>query len=86
MLSKAYLGKNDHVLIVDDFLATGNAMMGLIDICVLAGAEVSGIGICIEKGFQNGGALLRDKGYDITSVAIVEKMTNDGEIYLKNAG
>ncbi len=79
-LSKKYLNSDDHVIIVDDFLAMGNAMKGLIDICGQAGATVEGIGICIEKGFQAGGKELRDKGYDVTSLAIIDEMTDDGQI------
>ena len=81
MMSKSYINSHDNILIVDDFLATANAMLGLIDICSQAGARVSGIGICIEKGFQNGGAKLIELGYDVTSVAIIDRMTSDGEIY-----
>ncbi len=82
-LSKRYLGESDHVIIVDDFMAMGNAMNGLIDICHQAGAAVEGIGICIEKGFQPGGQQLRDKGYDVTSLAIVDEMTDDGQIIFR---
>ena len=79
-LSKKYLGPDDNVLIVDDFLAVGKASRGLIDICNQAGAKVAGIGICIEKGFQEGGAYLRSAGYDVYSLAIVDSMTDDGGI------
>ena len=67
ILSKQYLHSSDSVLIVDDFMANGKAVQGLLDICQQAGAEVAGIGIAIEKGFQNGGRLLREAGYDIVS-------------------
>ena len=63
-----------------DFLAIGNAMKGLIEICDQAGAGIAGIGICIEKGFQKGGADLRQMGYDVTSLAIVDGMEDDGTI------
>jgi xanthine phosphoribosyltransferase len=74
------LGK---VLVVDDFLATGSAMKGLLKICKYAGAKVVGVGICIEKGFQPGGKEIRDMGYDVTSLAIIEEMTSDGRIIFK---
>lgn len=82
-LSRKYLTEQDRVLIVDDFLATGNAMMGLIDLCRQAKASVEGIGICIEKGFQNGREELEKMGYDVTSLAIIEKMTDDGKIFFR---
>ena len=82
-LSRKYLTGQDRVLIVDDFLATGNAMMGLIDLCRQAKASVEGIGICIEKGFQNGREELEKMGYDVTSLAIIEKMTDDGKIFFR---
>lgn len=81
IVSKKYIGKDDHVLIIDDFLANGCAMRGLIDICEKAGATVEGIGIAIEKGFQPGGAELRARGYQVDSLAIVESMdAQTGEI------
>ena len=61
-LSKKFLGPEDKVLLIDDFLAVGKAMRGLIDICKQANAEISGIGIAIEKGFQCGGKELRETG------------------------
>ena len=73
-VSKKFLNENDHVLIIDDFLAVGSAMKGLIDVCGQAGATVEGIGIMVEKGFQEGGKYLRDAGYDLHSMAIIEKM------------
>ena len=73
-VSKKFLNENDHVLIIDDFLAVGSAMKGLIDVCEQAGATVEGIGIMVEKGFQEGGKYLRDAGYDLHSMAIIEKM------------
>ena len=78
-LSKKFLGEGDRVLLVDDFLAVGKAMQGLIDICAQAGATISGIGIAIEKGFQEGGASLRDRGYDLYSLAVIDSM-DDGNI------
>ena len=79
-VSRNYLTKEDIVLLVDDFLAIGNAMKGLIEICDQAGAGIAGIGICIEKGFQKGGADLRQMGYDVTSLAIVDGMEDNGTI------
>ena len=73
-VSKKFLNENDHVLIIDDFLAVGSAMKGLIDVCNQAGATVEGIGIMVEKGFQEGGKYLREAGYDLHSMAIIEKM------------
>ena len=74
IMSKQFLGPDDHVLIVDDFLANGCALEGLLDIAQQAGAKVEGIGIAIEKGFQPGGAMIREKGYRVESLAIVESM------------
>ncbi len=82
-LSKNYLGKDDCVLIVDDFMANGKAVQGLLDICRQAGAQVAGIGIAIEKGFQDGGKNLREAGYDVYSLAIVDEMRNDGTIVFR---
>lgn len=74
VVSKKYLNAGDHVLIIDDFLANGCAVEGLIDLVHQAGGEVEGIGIAIEKGFQGGGDALRAKGYDVKSLAIIESM------------
>ncbi|HAP73066.1 MAG TPA: xanthine phosphoribosyltransferase [Lachnospiraceae bacterium] len=82
-LSKKYLGPDDTVLLVDDFLAVGKAMRGMLDICSQAGAKVAGIGIAIEKGFQEGGRTLREQGYNLTSIAIVDSMTDDGQIVFR---
>ena len=79
-LSRQYVHPGDRVLIVDDFMANGKAVQGLMDICGQAGAEVAGIGIAIEKGFQNGGRLLREAGHDLFSLAIVDSMSDDGTI------
>jgi xanthine phosphoribosyltransferase len=68
------VGPGDRILLIDDFMANGCAMNGLIDICETAGATVVGIGIAIEKGFQPGGADLRARGYRVDSLAIVESM------------
>ena len=82
-ISRRYLSEKDHVLIVDDFLATGNAIIGLAELCKMAGATVEGIGICIEKGFQNGGRELREMGFSVTSLAIIESMNDNGEIVFR---
>ncbi|MCR5280079.1 MAG: xanthine phosphoribosyltransferase [Lachnospiraceae bacterium] len=74
IVSKKFLGPDDHVLIIDDFLANGCALQGLIQIVKQAGAEVAGIGIAIEKGFQSGGRIIRNLGYQLESLAIVEEM------------
>ena len=73
-LSSKFNGENDHVLIIDDFLANGCALLGLTDLVESAGATVEGIGIAIEKGFQQGGKIIREKGYQLESLAIVESM------------
>lgn len=80
---RKYLGPDDTVLLVDDFLAVGKAMRGMLDICSQAGAKVAGIGIAIEKGFQEGGRTLREQGYNLTSIAIVDSMTDDGQIVFR---
>ena len=77
-LSKKFLGPQDKVLIVDDFLANGKAMRGLLDVCGQAGCSVGGIGIRIEKGFQTGGAELRQAGYKLASLAIIDQMSDTG--------
>ena len=74
IVSKRFLDADDRVLIVDDFLANGCALMGLISIVKSAGASVEGLGIAIEKGFQNGGRVIRNLGYQLESLAIVESM------------
>jgi xanthine phosphoribosyltransferase len=79
-VSKAYLNKEDKVLITDDFLAGGNALKGLIDIVKQAGATVVGCCAQIEKGFQGGGDELRQAGYRVESLAIVDRMDDDGTI------
>ncbi|MDD6459542.1 MAG: xanthine phosphoribosyltransferase [Absicoccus porci] len=73
-VSKKFIQSDDRILIIDDFMANGKAMDGLIDICHQAHAQVAGIGICIEKGFQGGGDRLRKEGYRLESLAIVESM------------
>ena len=74
IVSKKYLNGGDHILIIDDFLANGCAVEGLMDLVDQAGGTVEGVGICIEKGFQGGGDALRKKGVNLKSLAIIEKM------------
>ena len=81
-ISREFLNKNDQVLIVDDFLAMGNAAEGLCTLCEEAGADISGIGIVIEKGFQSGRNILEKRGIQVESLAILDRMT-EGEIKFK---
>lgn len=74
IVSKKFLNEDDHVLVIDDFLANGCALQGLISIINQAGGTVEGIGIAIEKGFQVGGNIIRNLGYQLESLAIVEDM------------
>lgn len=74
VVSKRFLSKTDHVLIIDDFLANGCALEGLIDIVRQSGATVEGVGVAVEKGFQGGGDKLRKAGYNLHSLAIIDKM------------
>lgn len=74
IVAKRFLIPGEHVLVIDDFLANGCALDGLLEICDAAGVSVTGIGIAIEKGFQPGGKRLRERGYDLRSLAIVDKM------------
>ena len=83
-VSRKYLNENDNILILDDFLANGQAALGLMKIIEDAGAKVAGVGIVIEKGFQPGGALIREKGVRLESLAIVESMTDDSISFRSN--
>lgn len=84
IVSKKYLDEGDHILIVDDFLANACALDGLIEISEKAGVVIEGIGIVIEKGFQRGGASLRERGYPLSSLAIIESMNAEtGEIVFR---
>ena len=74
IVAKKFLSEDDHVLLIDDFLANGCALQGLIQIVQAAGGTVEGIGIAIEKGFQQGGRMIRNLGYQLESLAIVESM------------
>ena len=77
IVSKKFLSEEDHVLIIDDFLANGCALQGLIQIVQSAGATVEGIGIAVEKGFQSGGRMIRNLGYQLESLAIVDAMDDE---------
>lgn len=84
IVSKKFLNEGDRVLIIDDFLANGCALQGLISIVNQAGGTVEGIGIAIEKGFQVGGQIIRNLGYQLESLAIVEGMdATTGEVFFK---
>jgi xanthine phosphoribosyltransferase len=84
IVSKKYLSPDDHVLIIDDFLANGCALMGLLELIKKSGATVEGIGIAIEKGWQMGGQLIRDTGIQLESLAIVDSMDDaTGEIVFR---
>ena len=81
IVAKKFISPDDHILIIDDFLANGCALMGLLDLAKEAGATVEGIGIAVEKGFQQGGELIRSKGIQLESLAIVDAMDSaTGEI------
>lgn len=84
IVSKKFISPEDHILIIDDFLANGCALEGLLEIVQKAGATVEGIGIAVEKGFQKGGDLIRAKGIQLESLAIVESMNSEtGEIVFR---
>ena len=80
LVSKDYLKPGEHVLIIDDFLAHGEALQGLISLVEQAGGTVAGAGILIEKAFQNGGSSVRARGYRVESLARVASMSDDGAI------
>ena len=82
-LSRDYIHRDDRVLIIDDFLANGCALMGLIDIVRASGAELAGAGIVIEKGFQEGGRIIRGMGVRLESLAIVESMSEEGGVVFR---
>lgn len=85
IVSKKYLGPQDHVLIIDDFLANGCALQGLLSLVRAAGAAVEGVGIAVEKGFQRGGELIRAQGVRVESLAVVDAMDADtGEIIFRH--
>ena len=84
MVSKKFLSPKDTVLIIDDFLAKGNALLGLIDVVEQAGAKLAGCGIVIEKGFQEGGRMLRERGVRVESLAIVDEMSEESGIRFRS--
>lgn len=85
IVAKKFLNEDDHVLIIDDFLANGCALQGLIQIVQSSGATVEGIGIAVEKGFQSGGRIIRNLGYQLESLAIVDSMdAATGEIVFRS--
>lgn len=84
VLSKKFLSAEDHVLIIDDFLANGCALQGLMEIVKESGAVLEGAGIVVEKGFQNGGDSLREQGIRVESLAIVDSMTDDSVSFRKD--
>ena len=84
IVSKKFLSADDKILVIDDFLANGCAVAGLVELVKSAGATVQGVGIVIEKGFQQGGQILREKGLQVESLAIVESMNHEtGEIVFR---
>ena len=83
LVSQEWLHADEHVLIIDDFMANGFAMQGLVDIVNAAGATLEGIGVAVEKGFQGGGDKFRKKGIDIYSLAIIEEAA-DGSISFRD--
>ena len=85
IVAKKFISPDDHILIIDDFLANGCACLGLIDIIRSAGATVEGVGIAVEKGFQKGGELIRKQGIRVESLAIIESMDDKtGESTFRN--
>lgn len=78
-VSKEYLSNDDTVLLIDDFLANGQAVLGLLNIVEQAGAQLAGVGIVIEKGFQQGGSIIRERGIRVESLAIVDSL-KDGQV------
>lgn len=84
VVDRKYLVPGDRVLIIDDFLANGEALKGLVDLCDQAGATVAGIGIGIEKAFQPGGRTFREKGYRIHSLARIERFEGDSVVFCKD--
>ena len=81
IVSAEWLSSSDRVLVIDDFLANGEALRGVIDIAHQAGAEVVGVGVAVEKGFQPGGQKLRDHGYKLHSLAIIEHADENGIVF-----
>ena len=86
LVSRQWLGRDDRVLIVDDFLANGEALRGLVEIVGQAGAELVGIGVAVEKGFQPGGRRLRESGYNLKSLAIIDAADENGFVFREEDG
>ena len=86
LVSRQWLGRDDRVLIVDDFLANGEALRGLVEIVGQAGAELVGIGVAVEKGFQPGGRRLRESGYNLKSLAIIDAADENGFVFRQEDG
>lgn len=84
-ISKDYISEDDVVLVIDDFLANGQAALGLVDLVNQTGAAIAGIGIVIEKGFQAGGKLLREKGFQVESLAIIDRL-DEGKVTFRKEG
>lgn len=84
IVSKKFIGEGDRVLIIDDFLANGCALIGLMELVEQSGAELVGAGIVIEKGFQRGGEIIRNKGIKLESLAIVERMDEENGVVFRN--
>lgn len=80
-VAKEYLNESDHILIIDDFLANGKALLGLMDIANQAEAKIAGVGIAIEKGFQPGGKQIRDMGINLQSLAIIDSVENGQAVF-----
>ena len=80
-VDRHFLNADDRVLIIDDFLAVGQALSGMLDLCAQAGASVAGIGIAIEKAFQGGGDRFRALGYDVYALARIDHFTDDGVVF-----
>lgn len=81
ILSQEWLDDTDKVLVIDDFLAKGSALSGIIEIVEQSGAELMGLGVVVEKGFQGGGDMLRRKGYNLQSLAIIDKADKEGIVF-----
>ena len=81
LVSKDWITENDKVLIIDDFMANGEAMRGLCDIVTASGAELVGIGVAVEKGFQHGGDRIREAGINIQSLAIIDEADENGFVF-----
>ena len=81
IVAQEWMGPDDKVLIIDDFMAKGYAMRGLIDIVQKSGAQLMGIGVAVEKGFQDGGDSLRREGYDVHSLAIIDAVDDDQIVF-----